>query len=107
MNLSHQSKIRTEVRLQTRFANFVELTFRRADEVRHLPRPVFGGREKGGVERDVANVAAGDLELPGHKIDVQFLLRHFRRKRSTPDLRALLRVWKRELDQETQPPQEG
>src|SRR2546430_3528262 len=74
--------------------------------MRHRDRASGVGGVKRSPERDVADVAAGDVQARKLLV-VETLPRSPGREDASPDLRPLLGVRERELDDEAKAPQEG
>ena len=64
------------------------------------------GRQEGGGERDVADVAAGNLEAREPR-EIDPLQLGLGREHALPDAAPMCRVGEGEVDDETQPPHEG
>src|SRR5579859_7086496 len=78
----------------------------RAKQVDHAYPVAAVGREKGRVERDVANVAASNAQ-PAQNLEVQIVEWRVRGKYTPPDLAPLTCVRKGKLQHETNAPKES
>ena len=85
-----------EVRFVDRLLQLAELGARRVQDQRHGHRCAGLGGQEGGVERDVVDAAAGQVE-PGQPVEVQSRGRRLRRKHLLPDRLALRRTGEREF----------
>lgn len=70
----------------------------------HADRFVLLRSQKRGLQRDIADVAASDVQLC-QLVDVDVIQRRALRKNAPPDLRALAGVRERKLHDEAETPQ--
>src|SRR6266536_2520566 len=88
-----------EVRLGHELAELLVLAPRRAYEMLHAYRRIVRGREERPRQRDIANVATGQLELASQKRQIGVGSdRRLRRQRPPPDLESFGFLWQRKLE---------
>ena len=97
-----------EIRRRRNLALLHHLPRQGLDQLLHRHDLAVLRREEGGVQRDVADVAAGDRKLLGEKLKVDvFAQRHLGREHAAPQLFAVALVGQRELDDVVHAPREG
>src|SRR4051812_5416045 len=87
----HPREVPAEVRLGAALPHFLQLAPRRVDQLLHAHATTIRGGEKCGVDRDVRDAAAGELELAREKRHVDVTADgRFPGKDLAPDLLAML-----------------
>jgi hypothetical protein len=76
----------------------------RTKQVHHTDRLTGIGGEKGGIQGDIANIPASDVQARQF-VKVKVFDWCIRRKRTSPDFGALRRIGKRELHHKANAPQ--
>src|SRR5260370_31426511 len=100
--------IRPEVRIDAQPAELLELAPSRRDDMNHAYLPGLRGGEVGCPQRDVADVATGQIELRRQERQVHVgCERGIGWPNPLPDLQPERLCRWAELDAEVQPPQEG